>query len=65
MFCPYNYIGAVITGMGTVESGVADNSWLPPDDDPPNVTFPYLPPISGAGKVGTGATVACSIEHSV
>ena len=43
--------GTILTGMGPEESGIPDNSWLPPDDDPPNVTTPYLPPISGRGKV--------------
>ena len=47
----YCIIGTIITGMGPEESGIPDNSWLPPDDNPPNVTTPYLPPISGRGKV--------------
>lgn len=40
-----------ITGMGPEETGVGDNSWEPQDDNPPNVTSHYLPPISGRGKV--------------
>ena len=47
----YKYAATIITGMGPEESGVADNSWEPPDDNPPNVTSHYLPPISGRGKV--------------
>ena len=37
--------------MGPEESGVGDNSWEPQNDNPPNVTSHYLPPISGRGKV--------------
>ena len=37
--------------MGPEETGVGDNSWEPQDDNPPNVTSHYLPPISGRGKV--------------
>ena len=37
--------------MGSEESGVPDNDWVPADVNPPKVTSPYLPPISGRGKV--------------
>ena len=43
-------IASILTGMGPEESGVPDNSWVPADDNP-DVTSPYLPPISGKGKV--------------
>ena len=43
-------IASIVTGMGPEESGVPDNSWVPADDNP-DVTSPYLPPISGKGKV--------------
>lgn len=39
--------GALITGMGPAESGILNNSWLPPH----NGTLPDVSPISGAGKV--------------
>ena len=44
------YVASILTGMGPEESGIPDNSWVPADDNP-NVTSPYLPPISGKGKV--------------
>lgn len=40
-------IGALITGMGPAESGILNNSWLPPH----NGTLPGVSPVSGAGKV--------------
>ena len=43
--------------MGPEESGVGDNSWEPQDDNPPNVTSHYLPPISGRGKVVIDTTI--------
>lgn len=41
----------IITGLGPVESGIDDNDWTPPADNPPNTTVLELPPISGAGKI--------------
>ena len=41
----------IITGMGPEETGIADNSWVPADDKPPNSTILEMPPISGEGKV--------------
>lgn len=43
--------GTIITGMGPVESGIPDNSWVPADDNPTDPTVLELPPISGRGKV--------------
>lgn len=42
-----SYAGALITGMSPGESGILNNSWLPPH----NGTLPDVSPISGAGKV--------------
>ena len=42
---------AILTGQGPEESGVANNDWVPTDDDPPSSVVDELPPINGPGKV--------------
>ena len=53
----YKITATIITGMGPEESGVPNNDWVPPDDNPPNVTVHALPPISGKGKVRSMAVI--------